>query len=61
MTGRLSRLLPVASFIGVVAEDEALEFESLEAALDGGFGDAGMMGVAGVGEMGRWGDFAETS
>lgn len=48
-------------FIGDTKEDEALGFEGLEAALDGGLGDARTMGVAGVGEVGRWGGFAETS
>ena len=41
---------PVAGFVGAAAEDEALGFEGLEAALNGGFGNAEMMGIAGIGE-----------
>ena len=42
--------LPVAGFVGAAAEDEALGFEGLEAALDGGFGDAELFCIAGIGE-----------
>ena len=41
---------PVAGFVGAAAEDEALGFEGLEAALDSGFGDAELLGIAGIGE-----------
>lgn len=40
----------MAGFVGTAAEDEALGFEGLEAALDGCFGDAELLGIAGIGE-----------
>ena len=42
--------LPMAGFVGAAAEDEALGFEGLEAALDGGFGDAELFRITGIGE-----------